>query len=126
MTLHPLYSVVSIVRSCMLTCPQSRSHLPGSRHDMCRCEGRDRAPDGGHAAVPLPGGPAPQQGVGGQGATLHCFFAALTEARSVRARRARWNAVQKAKRRGLSIRGVATAKKYMEAVSPPMKRDRVG
>ena len=47
---------------------------------------------------------------------------------------ARWNAVQKAKRRGLSIRGVArevgihrdTAKKYMEAVSPPMKRDRVG
>ena len=47
---------------------------------------------------------------------------------------ARWNAVQKAKRRGLSIRGVArelgihrdTVKKYMEAVSPPMKRDRVG
>ena len=47
---------------------------------------------------------------------------------------ARWNAVQKAKRRGLSIRGVVrevgihrdTAKKYMEAVSPPMKRDRVG
>ena len=47
---------------------------------------------------------------------------------------ARWNAVQKAKRRGLSIRGVArelgihrdTAKKYMEAVSPPMKRDRGG
>ena len=46
---------------------------------------------------------------------------------------ARWNAVQKAKRRGLSIRGVArelgihrdTAKKYMEAVSPPIKRDRV-
>ena len=46
---------------------------------------------------------------------------------------ARWNAVQKAKRRGLSIRGVArelgihrdTAKKYMEALSPPMKRDRV-
>ena len=45
----------------------------------------------------------------------------------------RWNAVQKAKRRGLSIRGVArelgihrdTAKKYMEALSPPMKRDRV-
>ena len=45
---------------------------------------------------------------------------------------ARWNAVQKAKRRGLSIRGVArelgihrdTAKKYMEALSPPMKRDR--
>ena len=43
---------------------------------------------------------------------------------------ARWNAVQKAKRRGLSIRGVArelgihrdTAKKYMEAASPPMKR----
>ena len=43
---------------------------------------------------------------------------------------ARWNAVQKAKRRGLSIRRVArevgihrdTAKKYMEAVSPPMKR----
>ena len=42
----------------------------------------------------------------------------------------RWNAVQKAKRRGLSIRGVArelgihrdTAKKYMEAASPPMKR----
>ena len=47
---------------------------------------------------------------------------------------ARWNGVQKAKRRGLSIRGVArelgihraTAKKYMEAVSPPIKRDRVG
>ena len=47
---------------------------------------------------------------------------------------ARWNAAQKAKRRGLSIRGVArelgihraTAKKYMEAVSPPMKRGRVG
>ena len=46
---------------------------------------------------------------------------------------ARWNAVQRAKRRGLSIRGVArelgihrdTAKKYMEALSPPMKRDRV-
>ena len=46
---------------------------------------------------------------------------------------ARWNAVQKAKRRGLSTRGVArelgihrdTAKKYMEALSPPMKRDRV-
>ena len=46
---------------------------------------------------------------------------------------ARWNAVQKAKRRGVSIRGVArelgihrdTAKKYMEALSPPMKRDRV-
>ena len=46
---------------------------------------------------------------------------------------ARWNAVQKAKRRGLSIRGVArelgihrdTAKKYMEAASPPMNRDRV-
>ena len=46
---------------------------------------------------------------------------------------ARWNAVQKAKQRGLSIRGVArelgihraTAKKYMEALSPPMKRDRV-
>ena len=46
---------------------------------------------------------------------------------------ARWNAVQKAKRRGLPIRGVArelgihrdTAKKYMEAVSPPIKRDRV-
>ncbi len=43
---------------------------------------------------------------------------------------ARWNAVQKAKRRGLSIRGIArelgihraTAKKYMEAVSPPVKR----
>ena len=43
---------------------------------------------------------------------------------------ARWNAVQKAKRRGLSIRGVArelgihrdTAKKYLEAASPPMKR----
>ena len=43
---------------------------------------------------------------------------------------ARWNAVQKAKRRGLSIRGVArelgihraTAKKYMEVVSPPVKR----
>ena len=46
---------------------------------------------------------------------------------------ARWNAVQRAKRRGLSIRGVArelgihrdTAKKYMEALSPPMKRDLV-
>ena len=47
---------------------------------------------------------------------------------------ARWNAVQKAKRRGLSIRRVArevgilrdTAKKYMEAVSPPMKLGRDG
>ena len=46
---------------------------------------------------------------------------------------ARWNAVQKAKRRGLSIRGGArevgilrdTANKYMEAVSPPMKLDRI-
>ena len=46
---------------------------------------------------------------------------------------ARWNAVQKAKREGLSIRGVArevgihrdTAKKYMEAESPPMKRSAV-
>ena len=46
---------------------------------------------------------------------------------------ARWNAIQKAKRRGLSIRGVArelgihrdTAKKYIEAASPPMNRDRV-
>ena len=46
---------------------------------------------------------------------------------------ARWTAVQKAKRRGLSIRGIArelgihrdTAKKYMEAASPPMKRLRV-
>ena len=46
---------------------------------------------------------------------------------------ARWNAVQKAKRRGVSIRGIArelgihrdTAKKYMEAASPPMKRLRV-
>ena len=45
----------------------------------------------------------------------------------------RWNAVQKAKRKGLSIRGVArevgihrdTAKKYMEAESPPMKRSAV-
>ena len=46
---------------------------------------------------------------------------------------ARWNAVQKAKRQGLSIRGVArelgihrdTAKKYMEAASPPMKHSTV-
>ena len=46
---------------------------------------------------------------------------------------ARWNAVQKAKRRGLSIRGVArevgihrdTAKKYMEAENPPLYPDRV-
>ncbi len=46
---------------------------------------------------------------------------------------ARWRAVQKAKRRGLSIRGVArevgihrdTAKKYMEAESPPLYPDRV-
>ena len=46
---------------------------------------------------------------------------------------ARWKAVQKAKRRGLSIRGVArevaihrdTAKKYMEAESPPLYPDRV-
>ena len=46
---------------------------------------------------------------------------------------ARWNAVQKAKRKGLSIRGVArelgihraTAKKYMEAASPPVKRSMV-
>ena len=47
---------------------------------------------------------------------------------------ARWNAVQKAKCRRMPIRGAArelgihrdTAKKYMEAVRPPMKRDRVG
>ena len=47
--------------------------------------------------------------------------------------KARWNAVQKAKRGGLSIRGVArevgihrdTAKKYMDAESPPMKRSAV-
>ena len=46
---------------------------------------------------------------------------------------ARWKAVQKAKRRGLSIRGAArevgihrdTAKKYMEAESPPLYPDRV-
>ena len=46
---------------------------------------------------------------------------------------ARWNAVQKAKQRGLSIRGVArelrihraTAKKYIEAESPPIKRSAV-
>ena len=46
---------------------------------------------------------------------------------------ARWNAVQKAKRRELLIRGLArelgihrdTAKKYMEAVSPPMNRSAV-
>ena len=46
---------------------------------------------------------------------------------------ARWKAVQKAKRRGLSIRGVArevgihrdTAKKYVEAESPPLYPDRV-
>ena len=46
---------------------------------------------------------------------------------------ARWKAVQKAKRRGLSIRGVArelgihrsTAKKYMKAESPPRARSRV-
>ena len=49
------------------------------------------------------------------------------------ARPARMVDVEQAKRRGLSIRGVArelgihrdTAKKYMEAVSPPIKRDRV-
>ena len=46
---------------------------------------------------------------------------------------ARWKAVQKAKRRGLSIRGIArklgihrsTARKYMEAESPPLARARV-
>ncbi len=46
---------------------------------------------------------------------------------------ARWKAVQKAKRRGLSIRAVArevgihrdTAKKYMEAENPPLYPDRV-
>ena len=46
---------------------------------------------------------------------------------------ARWNAVQKAKRKGLSIRGVArevgihrdTARKYMEAESPPLYPVRV-
>ncbi len=45
---------------------------------------------------------------------------------------ARWNAVQEAKRKGLSIRGIArelgihrdTAKKYMNAKSPPMTRHR--
>ena len=45
----------------------------------------------------------------------------------------RWKAVQKAKRRGLSIRGIAralgihrsTVKKYMEAKSPPVARSRV-
>ena len=46
---------------------------------------------------------------------------------------ARWKAVQKAKRRGVSIRGIArelgihrsTARKYMEAESPPLARARV-
>ena len=46
---------------------------------------------------------------------------------------ARWNAVQKAKRKGLSIRGIArelgihrdTAKKYMNAESPPMSPSRL-
>ena len=46
---------------------------------------------------------------------------------------ARWDAVQKSKRRGMWIRWIArelgihrdTAKKYMEAASPPMNRDRV-
>ena len=45
---------------------------------------------------------------------------------------ARWKAVQKAKRKGLSIRGIArelgihrdTVRKYMNAESPPMLRDR--
>ena len=45
---------------------------------------------------------------------------------------ARWKAVQKAKRRGLSIRGIArelgihreTVRKYMDAESPPMSRRR--
>ena len=48
-------------------------------------------------------------------------------------RTARWKAVQKAKRRGVSIRGIArelgihrsTARKYMEAESPPLARARV-
>ena len=46
---------------------------------------------------------------------------------------ARWKAEQKAERRGLSIRGVVrkvgihrdTAKKYMEAESPPLHPDRI-
>ena len=46
---------------------------------------------------------------------------------------ARWRAVQKAKRKGLSIRGIArelgihrdTAKKYMNAESPPMSPSRL-
>ena len=45
---------------------------------------------------------------------------------------ARWKAVQKAKRKGLSIRGIArelgihrdTVRKYMNAESPPMSRAR--
>ena len=48
---------------------------------------------------------------------------------------ARWKAVQKAKRKGLSIRGIArelgihrdtvrTVRKYMHAASPPMSRAR--
>ena len=45
---------------------------------------------------------------------------------------ARWKAVQKAKRKGLSIRGIArelgihreTVRKYMRAESPPMSRAR--
>ena len=45
---------------------------------------------------------------------------------------ARWKAVQKAKRKGLSIRGIArevgihrdTARKYMNAETPPMARSR--
>ena len=59
---------------------------------------------------------------------------AMSSRRPTPLQTARWNSVQKAKRRGLSIRGVArelgihrdTVKKYMEAVSPLMKRDRGG
>ena len=101
-------------------------------------------------------GPPPNGGLNGLGRRWEAALAALDaemdagvadDNGAVRARKpsaiqrrkptplqtARWNAVQKAKRRGLSIRRVArevgihrdTAKKYMEAVSPPIKRDRV-
>ena len=88
----------------------------------------------------LGGGPGSTRRTDGRWATRPSTTAPLESARHLpcsagsplHSRRQGGNAVQKAKRRGLSIRGVArelgihrdTAKKYMEALSPPMKRDR--
>ena len=67
------------------------------------------------------------------GANIVCRTVATPHRKPTPLQTVRWRAVQKAKRRGLSVRGVArevgihrdTAKKYMEAESPPLYPDRV-